>query len=129
GGADGPMRRRGRYPGRRGSLGPERAAGVPIDHRSDMFSLGRVLYALCTGRPPFRATGTHAVLKRVIEDTPRPITEVNPEIPGWLCDLITRLHAKNPADRFPSAQDVADLLRQHLAHLHQPSRVAMPGAV
>jgi hypothetical protein len=110
-------------------MSPEQAAGEPIDHRSDLFSLGSVLYALCTGRPPFRADGTHAVLKRVIDDTPRAIQELNPEIPGWLCDLIARLHAKSPADRLPSAQAVADLLAQHLAHLQQPNKVAMPEAV
>jgi hypothetical protein len=110
-------------------MSPEQADGEPIDHRSDLFSLGSVLYELCTGRSPFRAAGTHAVLKRVIEDTPRPIQELNEEIPGWLCDLIARLHAKNPADRFSSAQDLADLLGQHLAHLQQPTKVAMPGVV
>jgi hypothetical protein len=110
-------------------MSPEQAAGEAVDHRSDLFSLGSVLYALCTGRPPFRAGGTLAVLKRVTDDAPRPIAELNPEIPGWLCDLIARLHAKNPADRFLSAQAVADLLRQHLAHLQQPNEVAMPGAV
>jgi serine/threonine protein kinase len=110
-------------------MSPEQAAGEPIDHRSDLFSLGSVLYALCTGRPPFRAGGTLAVLKRVTDDAPRPIAELNPEIPGWLCDLIARLHAKKPADRLPSAQAVADLLGQHLAHLQQPNQVAMPEAV
>src|SRR5262249_4202773 len=110
-------------------MSPEQAAGEPLDHRSDLFSLGSVLYALCTGRPPFRAVGTLAVLRRVIDDTPRPIPEVNPEIPGWLCDLIARLHAKNPADRFGSAQEVADLLGQHLAHVQQPGKVALPKPV
>jgi serine/threonine protein kinase len=110
-------------------MSPEQAASEPIDHRSDLFSLGSVLYALCTGRPPFRAGGTHAVLRRVIDDTPRPIPEVNQDIPGWLGDLIARLHAKDPADRFQSAQEVADLLGQHLAHLQQPSQVAMPKPV
>src|SRR5262249_47694134 len=78
--------------------------------------------------PPFRAEGTHAVLRRVIDDTPRPIQEVNPEIPASLCDLVARLHAKNPADRFQSAREVAELLRQHLAHLQQPGQMASPGA-
>jgi hypothetical protein len=110
-------------------MSPEQAAGEPIDHRSDLFSLGSVLYALCTGHPPFRAGGTHAVLKRVIDDTPRPIREVNAQIPGSLCDLIARLHAKNPADRFASARDVAELLGQHLAYLQQPGPMAMPRAV
>jgi serine/threonine protein kinase len=107
-------------------MSPEQADGEPIDHRSDLFSLGSVLYTMCTGRPPFRADGTHAVLRRVMEDTPRPIQEVNQEIPGWLCDLITRLHAKNPDDRFQSAREVADLLEQHLAYLQQPGQIAVP---
>jgi serine/threonine protein kinase len=107
-------------------MSPEQADGEPIDHRSDLFSLGSVLYTMCTGRPPFRADGTHAVLKRVMEDTPRPIQEVNQEIPGWLCDLIARLHAKKPDARFQSAKEVADLLGQQLAYLQQPGQIAMP---
>jgi hypothetical protein len=110
-------------------MSPEQAGGEPVDHRSDLFSLGSVLYALCTGRPPFRAGGTLAVLKRVTDDAPRSIAELNPEIPGWLCDLIAQLHAKNPTDRFQSARDVADLLGQHLAYLQQPNKAAMPRAV
>ena len=65
-------------------MSPEQAEGLPIDHRSDLFSLGTVLYAMCTGHPPFRASGTHAVLKRVIDASPRPIREINNEIPDWL---------------------------------------------
>jgi len=110
-------------------MSPEQAAGLLVDHRSDLFSLGSVLYALCTGRPPFRAEGAQAVLRRVIDDTPRPIPEVNPEIPGWLCDLIARLQAKDSAGRFQSAQDVADLLRRRLAQLQQPGQATMPGAM
>src|SRR5262249_10977198 len=53
-------------------MAPEQAHGQPIDHRADLFSLGSVLYALCTGHPPFRATNSYSVLKRVIEDSPRP---------------------------------------------------------
>jgi HEAT repeat protein len=110
-------------------MSPEQARGEAVDHRSDLFSLGSVLYALCTGRPPFRAAGTHAVLKSVIDDTPRPIQEASPEVPGWLCDLIARLHAKSPADRFQSARDVAELLGQHLACLQQSGPTALPRAV
>jgi serine/threonine protein kinase len=102
-------------------MSPEQAQGEAVDHRSDLFSLGSVLYAMCTGMPPFRATGTMAVLKRVREDTPRPIREINPDIPEWLCDIIAKLHAKKPADRFQSATEVAELLSQHLAHLQQPT--------
>jgi formylglycine-generating enzyme required for sulfatase activity len=101
-------------------MSPEQAEGLPIDHRSDLFSLGTVLYAMCTGQPPFRASGTHAVLKRVIDASPRPIREVNPEIPDWLCVIIVKLHAKKPEERFQSAKEVAELLAEHLAHLQRP---------
>ena len=53
-----------------------------------------------------------AVLKRVIEDTPRPIREINREIPEWLCDIIAKLHAKKPEERFQTAREVADVLGQ-----------------
>jgi formylglycine-generating enzyme required for sulfatase activity len=107
-------------------MSPEQAQGEPVDSRSDLFSLGSVLYAMCTGRPPFRASGTMAVLKRVCEETPRPIREINPEIPDWMCVIIQRLQAKNPAERFQSAGEVAELLAQHLAHLRQPELVSAP---
>jgi len=105
-------------------MAPEQANGGPLDHRADLFSLGSVLYTLASGRPPFRAPSPLAVLKRVTEDTPRPIRQIIPEVPQWLCDLIARLHAKDPARRFQSAAEVAALLEQHLAQLQQPSRVA-----
>src|SRR5262249_28595876 len=107
-------------------MSPEQAEGLPIDHRSDLFSLGTVLYAMCTGHSPFRGSGTHAVLKRVIEASPRPIRESNNEIPEWLCDIIARLHAKKPEERFQTAKEVAELLSQHLGHLQQPARAARP---
>jgi hypothetical protein len=61
-----------------------------------------------------------AVIKRVCDETPRPIREVNPDIPRPLCQLIERLHAKKPADRPASAKEVADLLTQLLANLSEP---------
>ncbi len=110
-------------------MSPEQAEGLAIDHRSDLFSLGTVLYAMCTGHSPFRAAGSHAVLKRVIDAAPRPIREINSDIPDWLCDIVAKLHAKNPEDRFQTANDVAELLGQHLAHLQQPERVPSPAKV
>src|SRR5206468_1859568 len=96
-------------------MSPEQAEGRHVDHRSDLFSLGTVLYTLCTGHTPFRATNTIAVLKRVCEDTPRPIREVNPEIPDWLAAVVDRLLAKNAADRFASAKEVAERSAAFLA--------------
>jgi hypothetical protein len=107
-------------------MAPEQARGEAVDSRADLFSLGSVLYAMCTGRPPFRASTSLGVLKRVSEDTPRPIREINPDIPAWLVEIIGRLHAKEPRERFQSAKEVADLLGRHLAHLQQPALVPMP---
>jgi serine/threonine protein kinase len=107
-------------------MAPEQAKGDPLDPRADLFSLGSVLYTIVSGRPPFRAANTMAVLKRVAEDTPRPIRQIISDVPQWLCDIIATLHAKDPAQRFQSAAEVAALLEQHLAHLLQPSSVPKP---
>ena len=107
-------------------MSPEQARGETVDCRSDLFSLGSVLYAMCAGRPPFRATTTMGVLKRVCDDPPRPLREVNPEVPDWLADIIGRLMAKNPADRFASAAEVSDLLSECLSHVQQPGATPLP---
>ena len=57
-----------------------------------------------------------AAIRRVCDDTPRPIREVNRDIPDWLAAIIDRLLAKNPDERFQSAEEVAKLLSDHLAH-------------
>ena len=69
-------------------MAPEQARGQTLDHRADLFSLGTVLYTMASGRPPFRASNTIAVLKRVCEDTPRPVSEVIPGSPRWLDEII-----------------------------------------
>ena len=110
-------------------MSPEQAKGEPVDVRSDLFSLGSVLYTMCTGRPGFRAETTMGVLKRVCEESPRPIREVNAEIPPWLEAIVAKLLAKNPADRFQSAGEVAELLSQHLAHVQNPAQVERPATI
>ncbi len=107
-------------------MSPEQARGEPVDHRTDLFSLGSVLYALCTGQSPFHGRSSMATLKRVGEETPRPIRELNSEIPSWLVKIIERLHAKDPAKRYDSAAEVADLLGRCLAHVQQPASVPLP---
>src|SRR5262245_18812981 len=110
-------------------MSPEQAAGMAPDAGSDLFSLGSVLYALCTGHPPFRAETPLAVLRRVTDDPARPVREINPDIPDWLDAIVRKLLAKSPPDRFQTATEVAELLGQHLAHLQQPAAVPMPPAV
>ena len=107
-------------------MAPEQARGEKVDHRADLFSLGSVLYAMCTGVPPFRGSSTVAVLRQVSDQTPSPVRALNPDIPGWLETFIARLMAKNPADRFQSAAEVAALLESYLAYLRQPVTMAAP---
>jgi WD40 repeat protein/tRNA A-37 threonylcarbamoyl transferase component Bud32 len=101
-------------------MSPEQARGEPTDHRTDLFSLGSVLYTLCAGRPPFRDDTTAGILNRVRADKPQPIREVNPDVPEWLCGLIARLHAKEASARPATAREVADMLGSRLALLQQP---------
>jgi Leucine-rich repeat (LRR) protein len=100
-------------------MAPEQALGKQLDQRADLFSLGSVLYQMVSGRPPFRAPTTLAVMKRVAEDMPRPIQEIIPEAPAWLCAIISKLHAKNPDERYSSAKEVGDLLDHCLTELQQ----------
>ncbi len=93
-------------------MAPEQAKGAMLDSRADLFSLGSVLYALACGHPPFRAPTTLAVLRRVAEDAPRPLQEIIPETPDWFVAIVDKLLAKEPADRFQTAQEVADLLAE-----------------
>ena len=69
-----------------------------------------------------------AVLKRVCEETPRSLRAVNADMPQWIDAIVTRLHAKDPARRFQTAAEVADLLGRYLAHLQQPDRIPCPDA-
>ena len=104
-------------------MAPEQARGQTLDHRADLFSLGTVLYTMASGRPPFRASNTIAVLKRVCEDTPRPVSEVIPGSPLWLDEIIAKLHAKEPDDRFQSAKEVAELLARCQSELQLHGRI------
>ena len=91
-------------------MSPEQARSEPVDHRADLFSLGCLMYAMLTGDSPFRANGTLATLKRLCEESPRPVYEVASATPRWLSDLIAKLLTKNPNDRIGSAREVAQLL-------------------
>ena len=104
-------------------MSPEQAHSNRIDQRSDLFSFGSVLYQMVSGRPPFRASSTLAVLKRVTEDTPRPIQEIIPEVPDWLCTIISKLHSKQPADRYQTASEVAELLARCQSELQHAGKV------
>ncbi|MEM9943088.1 MAG: protein kinase, partial [Planctomycetota bacterium] len=110
-------------------MSPEQARGELVDHRSDLFSLGSLLYACCTGRPPFRGDAPFGVLRKITDSHHRPIVELNSEIPVWLEAIINRLLEKNPTDRFQNANEVVEVFERCLAHLRQPSQIALPRSV
>ena len=93
-------------------MAPEQARGAKLDARTDLFSLGSVLYALATGHPPFRAPGALAVLRRVTEDAQRPMREVISDIPDWFVAIVDQLLAKDPDDRFQTAEELVNVLVQ-----------------
>ncbi len=110
-------------------MAPEQARGDSTDHRADLFSLGSTLYAICAGHPPFRAETPLAVLRRVCDDTPRPLREINPQVPSWLETLISRLMAKDPSERYQTADEAFELLKKCLAHVQQPLSSPLPAGL
>ena len=112
---DASLTRSGAITGTPHYMSPEQARGDDVDQRSDLFSLGSVLYFMCTGRSPFRAPQMMAVLHRICHTEHRPVGEVNTQIPHELAALIHRLLAKSPAARFQSAGQVRVELQRLLS--------------
>jgi eukaryotic-like serine/threonine-protein kinase len=110
-------------------MAPEQARGDEVDHRADLFSLGSVLYEAATGTPAFDGKTPLVVLRRVADETPRSLHAVNPDVPEWLSDVVDRLLAKDPADRFQSASEVAEVFAAELARWHALSPLDVPADV
>jgi serine/threonine protein kinase len=100
-------------------MSPEQATGEAIDHRSDLFSLGAVLYFMATGHPPFRAEGALAVLHRICREPHRPVWQLNQGIPDEVSDLIDTLLEKKPGRRYASAEEVCERLAALLSLAQQ----------
>ncbi len=103
-------------------MSPEQATGLPVDHRSDLFSLGSLIYFMCTGRPPFRAEHALAILNRICHNPHRPVDEVNTDVPAELADLIDSLLSKNPSNRYRDAETVEQRLDAILVQLQNGQR-------
>lgn len=109
-------------------MAPEQADGRPIDHRCDLFALGAVLYACATGMAPFRGDSAVSVLRKVCDEPHLPVLQLNPGVPDWLSAVIDRLLAKNPADRFGTADELAESLERCLAKVEAGETVTRADA-
>ncbi len=109
-------------------MSPEQARGKVVDHLGDLFSLGCVLYEMCTGNLPFKGTDVMSRLVSLVMDDPPPLWETAPDIPPALNDLVLQLLAKNPAERFPSASAVVEAIKHLEGRLTGTASAAAPTA-
>jgi Tol biopolymer transport system component len=105
----------GRIAGTAAYMSPEQAEGKPIDQRSDIFSLGIVLYEMATGLRPFTGDSAASTLSAILRDTPPSVTELNPALPPLLGRIVRRCLVKDPERRFQNVKD----LRNELEELRQ----------
>ena len=93
-------------------MSPEQAQGHAVDHRSDLYSLGVTFYHMLAGVPPFRAETALALALKQVRETPRSMLVHRPDLPPELDNLVLKLMAKSPADRYQSAGEMlADLAK------------------
>ncbi|MCQ4042216.1 protein kinase [Streptantibioticus rubrisoli] len=100
-------------------LSPEQALGKAVDHRSDLYATGCLLYELLTLRPPFTGETPLSVVYQHVQDDPRIPSDVNDRVPPELDGMVLRALAKNPDDRFQSAEEMHGLVQYALRMLHE----------
>jgi serine/threonine protein kinase/tetratricopeptide (TPR) repeat protein len=111
-------------------MSPEQACGDPsIDHRTDIFSVGALLYKMLTGHSPFEAPSPAAVLARLMTQPPHPIDQWQVEVPAWLAGVALRCLNRDPDARFWSALELADALARRGETLAPPPPVERPAPV
>jgi serine/threonine protein kinase len=97
-------------------LSPEQGRGDPLDGRSDLYSLGIVLYELCTGQLPFRADTPAGLIFKHVYEPPPPPTDLNPDIPKFMVEIMMKLLEKDPDDRYKTAHEFNADMTEFLAN-------------
>ncbi|HUY32312.1 MAG TPA: serine/threonine-protein kinase [Pirellulales bacterium] len=110
-------------------VAPELVSGHSADERSDLFSLGCVMYAMVTGHSPFRGRYTLEVIRQVADHHPTPLAELEPRIPRALSEVVGRLLEKDPKSRYATARELAAVLTQQLAAVNQMPSDSIPELV
>ncbi len=114
-------------------LSPEQARGERVDSRSDLYSVGCLLYELLTGRPPFTGDSPVAIAYQHVRENPVPPSRVDPELPRWADPIVLRAMEKDPADRYQNANEMRNDIQRALsgypvgAQMHPTSTYAGPG--
>jgi Tol biopolymer transport system component len=124
----GHMTAEGRILGTVAYMSPEQAEGKAVDGRSDLFSLGVVLYEMATGQRPFSGDSSLSILSSILRDAPRPVTEINPALPRDLERIIRRALAKDAERRHQTAKDLRNDLEDLKAALDSGDLAAQPVA-
>ena len=93
-------------------MSPEQAEGKTVDHRSDVFSIGILLYEMATGERPFQGDSATSVLSSILKDTPKLVTELNPTLPREAGKIIKRCLSKDLSRRYQHALDLRNDLEE-----------------
>jgi serine/threonine protein kinase/Tol biopolymer transport system component len=112
-----PITGEGRILGTVAYMSPEQAEGRPIDARSDLFSLGVILYEMATGQRPFTGDTSISIISSIVKDTPKSVTELNPALPRDLGRIIRRALSKDLERRYQTAKDLRNDLEELKASL------------
>ncbi len=107
-------------------LSPEQARGERVDARSDLYSVGCLLYELLTGRPPFMGDSPVAIAYQHVRENPVPPTRVDPDLPGWADAIVLRAMEKDPADRYQSAAEMRSDIQRALSGFPVAARMRPP---